>query len=104
MFNAINALDECEYQMEIIHDLLSETQKVIDEFCLHDFSNFPSWIGVVDGKIERKLFTRLQTAIHRWTDALIKKEKKRMRLKVNRWKEEIRRKRTFSLFTFRKLF
>lgn len=89
MFTSIDALDECEYQFDLFADLLAETQKIIDEFCLHDYSNFPTWIGVIDGKIEKKLFHRLQAAIALWRDALAiqekskAKEKKRMRLKVN---------------------
>ena len=43
---------------------------------------------MVDGKVERKLFQRLEAAILLWKQALVKqekgkaKEKKRMRLKV----------------------
>jgi hypothetical protein len=88
MFTLIDELDECEYAIDIFSDLLDQTQKIVDEFCLHDYSNFPKWIGIIDGKIEKKLFQRLQAAIFLWKQALIKhdkgktKEKKRMRLKV----------------------
>jgi hypothetical protein len=88
MLTLINALDDCEYQLTSFADYLGQTQKIIDEFCLHDYSNIPTWISVVDGRIERKLFRRLQMAIGLWREALIRqekehtKEKKRMRLKV----------------------
>ena len=88
MFVNIDRLDKCEYRMDAFAELLAEAQKIIDEFCLHDFSNFPSWIGIIDGKVERKLFDRLQTAIGLWREALIRqekgksKEKKRMHFKV----------------------
>lgn len=88
MFTYINDLDECQYAHDIFAELLSETQKIVDEFCLHDFSNILKWIGAVNGKVETKLFQRLQAAINLWKQALVKrekgkeKEKKRMRLKV----------------------
>jgi hypothetical protein len=88
MFTSIDELDECEYAFDAFADLLDQTQKIVDEFCLHDYSNFPKWIATIDGKIEKKLFQRLQAAILLWKQALIKqekgkmKEKKRMRLKV----------------------
>jgi hypothetical protein len=88
MFTLINELDECEYAIDIFADLFDQIQKIVDEFCLHDYSNIPKWIGIIDGKIEKKLFQRLQAAILLWKQALIKqekgkiKEKKRMRLKV----------------------
>ncbi|CAF4518371.1 unnamed protein product, partial [Rotaria sp. Silwood2] len=87
MFTYINELDECEYQVDVFAELLEQTQKIVDEFCLHDYSNFPKWIRIIDEKIETKLFDRLQTAISLWKQALIKlekgklKSKKRMRLK-----------------------
>lgn len=89
MFAPINELDVCPYEMDMFAALLEQAQKVVDEFCLHDFSNFPKWIELVDGQIERKLFDRLQAAITLWKKALIRqekgktKEKKRMRLKVS---------------------
>jgi hypothetical protein len=88
MFTLINELDECEYAIDIFADLFDQIQKIVDEFCLHDYSNIPKWIGIIDGMIEKKLFQRLQAAILLWKQALIKqekgkiKEKKRMRLKV----------------------
>lgn len=88
MFTYIDELNECEYQVDVLRDLLKEIQKIVDEFCLHDYSNFPKWIEIINGKIERKLFDRLLTAIGLWKQALIKdekgkvKSKKRMRLKV----------------------
>jgi hypothetical protein len=88
MFTLINELDDCEYAIDIFADLFDQIQKIVDEFCLHDYSNIPKWIGIIDGKIEKKLFQRLQAAILLWKQALIKqekgkiKEKKRMRLKV----------------------
>jgi len=88
MFTSVNELDECEYEIDAFADLLEQTQKVVDEFCLHDYSNFSKWLGIIDGKIERKLFDRLQRAISLWKQALIRHEKgklrdkKRMRLKV----------------------
>ena len=72
MFTSINELDECEYQADIFAELLVQIQKIIDEFCLHDYSNFPKWIEIIDGKIEKKLFDRLLTAISLWKQALIK--------------------------------
>jgi hypothetical protein len=88
MFTSINELDECPYEIDLFAELLEQTQKIVDEFCLHDYSNILKWIEIINGKIERKLFDRLQTAISLWRKALIKqekgkvKEKKRMRLKV----------------------
>ena len=88
MFALIDEFDECEYASDVFADILDQTQKIVDEFCLHDYSNFPKWIGIVDGKVERKLFQRLEAAILLWKQALVKqekgkaKEKKRMRLKV----------------------
>jgi len=88
MFTYINELDECEYAFDVFSELLEQTQKIVDEFCLHDYSNIPKWIGIIDGKIEKKLFQRLEKAIALWKQALIKqekgklKDKKRMRLKV----------------------
>ncbi|CAF3346282.1 unnamed protein product [Rotaria sp. Silwood1] len=87
MFTYINELDVCEYQVDVFAELLEQTQKIVDEFCLHDYSNFPKWIRIIDEKIETKLFDRLQTAISLWKQALIKQEKgklkskKRMRIK-----------------------
>lgn len=88
MFTSINGLDECDYQLNAFAQLLSDTQKVIDEFCLHDYSNIQTWVGFIDRKVEEKLFHRLTTAIELWKEALLRKdkaktkEKKRMRLKV----------------------
>ena len=88
MFSSINEFDECEYARDVFGELLEQIQKIVDEFCLHDYSNIPKWVSVIDGKIERKLFNRLQAAIALWKQALIKQEKgktkdpKRMRLKV----------------------
>jgi hypothetical protein len=107
MFTPINELDECEYAIDVFSELLEQTQKIVDEFCLHDYSNFPKWIGIIDGKIEKKLFQRLETAISLWKQALIKqekgklKEKKRMRLKVIKYKTKII---YFDFFLYRKLF
>lgn len=90
MFTYIDELDKCKYAYEIFQEFLSEIQKIVDEFCLHDYSNILKWVGVIDGKIERILFERLQAAMNLWKEALIRrekgkvKEKKRMRLKVNR--------------------
>ncbi|CAF1453141.1 unnamed protein product, partial [Rotaria magnacalcarata] len=87
MFTYINELDECEYRFDAFAELLEQAQKLVDEFCLHDYSNFPKWIQIIDEKVERKLFDRLQTAISLWKQALIKhekgklKSKQRMRLK-----------------------
>ncbi|CAF3632269.1 unnamed protein product, partial [Adineta steineri] len=87
MFTHINELDICPYEIDMFAESLEQTQKIVDEFCLHDYSNFPKWIGVIDEKIERKLFDRLQAAITLWKQALIRHEKgkardkKRMRLK-----------------------
>jgi len=89
MFTYIDELDKCKYAYEIFQEFLSEIQKIVDEFCLHDYSNILKWIGVIDGKIERILFERLQAAMNLWKQALVRqekgkvKEKKRMRLKVN---------------------
>src|SRR5690348_14874241 len=106
MFTHINELDECEYAIDIFAELLEQTQKIVDEFCLHDYSNIPKWIEIINGKIEKKLFQRLQTAISLWKQALVKqekgksKDKKRMRLKVMKLKKII-----FIIFIFyRKLF
>ncbi|CAF4405345.1 unnamed protein product [Adineta steineri] len=88
MLTHINELDVCPYEIDMFAESLEQTQKIVDEFCLHDYSNFPKWIGVIDEKIERKLFDRLQAAITLWKQALIRHEKgkardkKRMRLKV----------------------
>lgn len=88
MFEYINELDNCEYATDVFSELLEQTQKIVDEFCLHDYSNIPKWIGSIDGKIEKKLYQRLEAAITLWKQALIKREKgklrekKRMRLKV----------------------
>jgi hypothetical protein len=88
MFTYINELDECEYAMDMFAEFLEQIQKIVDEFCLHDYSNIPKWLGIIDGKIEKKLFQRLQAAITLWKQALMKEEKgkgknrKRMRLKV----------------------
>jgi len=95
MFTSVNELDECEYEIDAFADLLEQTQKVVDEFCLHDYSNFPKWIGMIDRKIETKLFQRLETAISLWKQVLLKqekgklKEKKRMRLKVIKYQIKI---------------
>ena len=89
MFTSIDGLEECEYQVNAFAELLAETQKVIDEFCLHDYSNIALWIGTIDRKIEEKLFTRLKKAIELWKEAVLRKDKtktkgkKRMRLKVD---------------------
>jgi hypothetical protein len=88
MFTSINELHDCAYEIDIFAELLEQTQKIVDEFCLHDYSNMPKWIGIINEKIERKLFDRLETAISLWKQALSKQEKgkskakKRMRLKV----------------------
>jgi hypothetical protein len=88
MFTYINELDECEYAIDVFAEFLEQTQKIVDEFCLHDYSNISKWIGIINGKIEKKLFQRLETAISLWKLALIKhekgklKDKTRMRLKV----------------------
>ena len=88
MFESIDQLNKCSYEINTFAELLEQTQKVVDEFCLHDYSNFPKWIAVIDGKVERNLFDRLQAAIALWNQALIRrekgklKEKRRMRLKV----------------------
>lgn len=93
MFSPINEFDECEYATDVFAELLEQIQKIVDEFCLHDYSNISKWINAIDGKIERKLFNRLQAAIQLWKQALIKQEKgkmkdpKRMRLKVRRNEE-----------------
>ena len=103
MFTYINEFDECEYAFDMFAELLEQTQKIIDEFCLHDYSNIPKWIGIIDGKIEKKLFQRLQTAILLWNQALVKqdkgktKEKKRMRLKVMKYKKRKKYKIIFIL-------
>ena len=57
MFVHINELDACEYETAIFTDLLAQTQKVVDEFCMHDYSNFSTWIGIIDGKVERMLLS-----------------------------------------------
>lgn len=91
MFTYIDELDKCKYAYEIFQEFLSEVQKIVDEFCLHDYSNILKWISAIDGKIERILFERLQAAINLWKEALIRrekgkvKEKKRMRLKVDKY-------------------
>jgi len=108
MFTSINELDECEYAIDVFSELLEQTQKIVDEFCLHDYSNFPKWIGMIDRKIETKLFQRLETAISLWKQTLIKQEKgklkgkKRMRLKVIEYKTKIIY--FFFFFVYRKLF
>ena len=90
MFSSITEFDQCEYARDIFAELLGQVQKVVDEFCLHEYSNIPKWISVIDGKVERKLFDRLQAAILLWKQALIRHEKgktkdpKRMRLKVRK--------------------
>ncbi|CAF3748715.1 unnamed protein product [Rotaria sordida] len=87
MFTYINEIDICEYQIDIFAELLEQTQKIADEFSLHNYPNFPKWIRIIDEKIGTKLFDRLQTAISLWKQALIKqdkgklKSKKRMHLK-----------------------
>lgn len=88
MFASINELDQCVYAIDVLAELLEQIQKIVDEFCLHDYSNIAKWLGVIDGKIEKKLFQRLEAAILLWKQALIRqekgksKDKKRMRLKV----------------------
>lgn len=88
MFAYIDELDQCVYAIDVFSELLEQTQKIVDEFCLHDYSNISKWIGIIDGKIEKKLYHRLEAAITLWKQALMRhekgkqKEKKRMRLKV----------------------
>lgn len=88
MFNYINELDTCEYRFEVFAELLEQTQKVVDEFSFHDYSNFPKWIQTIDEKVEQKLFDRLIAALSLWKQALVRREKEklkskqRMRLKV----------------------
>ena len=42
MFALIDEFDECEYASDVFADILDQTQKIVDEFCLHDYSNFPN--------------------------------------------------------------
>ena len=88
MFTHINALDECEYESNTFAEILQQIQKIVDEFCLYNYSNFSKWIRVIDEYVEKKLFDRLEEAILLWKQELNKhekdklKNKKRMRLKV----------------------
>ena len=84
----VNKLDSCEYNSQVMSQVLDDVQKIVDKLNLRSYTNLSKWVKELDQKvcdlmkfyitlstylffkIEVHLMKRLSAAINAWTECL----------------------------------
>ncbi len=49
----VKSLEHCSYSVSVFSEILAKIQKAVDDLSLHQYSNLPHWVAILDQEVGR---------------------------------------------------